>query len=113
MELVPLKIGKKVYLITLQARYAFYGLMVIWVVNTIKAILKIQVDKPFTYIIAVIQILFASVAVALGTYSVNCMVIGHCDVYAWIYLVFVLLMVLINLSFPLGFHMLKKYNSKK
>ena len=113
MELVPLKIGNKTYQVAPQARYAFYALMVTWVVNTIKAIFMIQIDKPFTYIVAAIMILFSSITVALGTYSVNCLVVGHCDVYAWVYLVAVVIMTLIILSFPLGFHMLKKSNSKK
>lgn len=71
---------KKELIIVPQTKIAFIGYVLLAVANIIMIMQEKGPMSPMTIPIFVVYLAIA----ALGLYVINCTVLGHCNLYAWI-----------------------------
>lgn len=79
-NLVVLNIFGKEYKVSRQARMVFFA----YLVNFITVVIMALLGGRAMMMSSILMIVVTSVLVVLSTYATNCMVVGQCNIYAWV-----------------------------
>lgn len=85
-ELVTLDLGFQQFKVAKQAQVAFYTYLV-----TIVAIFVMLFMSPMNMGMAALVIISLLLNLVLMTYGINCLVVGHCDTFAWAVVILIIM----------------------